>query len=66
MIMKIYTTLCYIVLHTKNREVKVYTYNNHICKVTKIQLDNSYLIKKTLRKRKSCYLPYGKEDNINK
>ena len=32
MIKKIYTTLCYIVLHTKNREVKVYTYNNHISK----------------------------------
>ena len=26
----IYITLCYIVLHTKNREVKVYPYNNHI------------------------------------
>ena len=25
-----------------------------------IQLDSSYFIKKTLRKRKSCYLPYGK------
>ena len=35
----------------------VYTYNNPIQKVTKIQLDSSYLIKKTLRKIKSRYLP---------
>ena len=25
---------------------------------------DSYLINKTLRKRKTCYLPYRKEDNM--
>ena len=34
----------------KEQKVKVYTYNNHILKATKIQLDNSYLIKITLKK----------------
>ena len=34
--------------------------------VTKTSLETSYLIKRTLKKRKNCYLPYGNEDNINK
>ena len=49
-IIRRYTNIVYYYYYTKNREVKVYTYNNHIQKVTKIQLDSSFLIKKTLRK----------------